>query len=59
MGKDIWPSYTFVFLVFNLAGWWFRGKTFISWWWFILLFGIEVVLITLTIKLAQATAKKN
>jgi len=55
--KDIWPGYTLVFLVFNLLGWWFKGKPFISWWWFILIFGAEILLGVIMIKLMELSIK--
>jgi uncharacterized membrane protein HdeD (DUF308 family) len=33
-----------IFLVFNLLGWWFKGKPFFSWWWFILIGILEILL---------------
>lgn len=53
MTMKIYPDYTMIFLVFNLLGWWFKGKPFISWWWFILIAGIEIIFSTLTLAIAK------
>jgi hypothetical protein len=45
--NDLYPSYTLIFLVFNLLGWWFNGKPFISWWWFILIVCSEIIIASL------------
>ncbi len=41
---EIYPSYTMIFLVFNLLGWWYKGQPFISWWWFILIYSLEIIM---------------
>ena len=50
---DIYPSYTMIFLIFNLLGWWFRGKVFFSWWWFIPIVVIQIVTTSLTLALTK------
>ena len=40
---DIYPSYIMIFLVFNLLGWWYKGQPFFSWWWFVPITIIQII----------------
>jgi hypothetical protein len=55
--KDIYPSYTLVFVIFNLLGWWFKGSVFFSWLWFILIAGIEILLSSLLLAITKQILK--
>ena len=55
--KDIYPSYTMIFLVFNLLGWWYKGEPFISWWWFALIITIEIIIQSLILGLTKNILK--
>lgn len=50
---EIYPSYTLIFLVFNLLGWWFKGQTFFSWWWFIPVIVVQVVIQSLSLAITK------
>lgn len=50
---NIYPSYTLIFVVFNLLGWWYKGKPFISWWWFILIISIEIIMEALILSISK------
>ena len=56
---DIYPSFTFVFLVFNLLGWWYKGQPFISWWWFIPIVVIQIIIQALMLALTKQMLKIN
>lgn len=50
---DIYPSYTLIFLVFNLLGWWFKGQPFFSWWWFIPIIAIQITISSLILAITK------
>ena len=50
---DIYPSYTMIFVVFNLLGWWFKGQTFFSWWWFPPIFAVEIIMQSLVLAITK------
>jgi hypothetical protein len=51
--KDIYPSYTMLFVVFNLLAWWFKGSILISWWWFALIAVLEILFSALLLAIAK------
>ena len=50
---DIYPSFTFTFLIFNLLGWWFKGQPFFSWWWFLVIYSVQIVMQSIMLALAN------
>ena len=54
---DIYPSYTLIFLVFNLLGWWFKGQPFFSWWWFTPIIFTQLILSSLLLAIANRMIK--
>ena len=40
---EIYPSYTMVFVIFNLLGWWFKGQPFFSWWWILPVWIFQII----------------
>jgi len=54
---DIYPSYTMVFLVFNLLGWWFKGQPFFSWWWFVPIVIIGIIIQSLILAITKQVIK--
>ncbi len=54
---DIYPSYTLIFLVFNLLGWWFNGQPFFSWWWFIPIVLTQLIFSSLLLAVANKMIK--
>jgi len=56
---NIYPSYAMIFLVFNLLGWWFRGKPFFNWWWFILIFAIQIIIESLILAITKNLIKQG
>ena len=59
MNKDIYPSYLLIFIVFNLLGWWFKGKPFFSWWWIVLVIVAEILILSLTMAITKKMLEKN
>lgn len=53
MSISIYPNYILIFLVFNLLGWWFKGHIFFSWWYFIPIAVITIVIDILAITIAK------
>ena len=45
--KNIYPSFTFVFVIFNLLFVWFKGKTYFNWWWIIIIFILEIIILAI------------
>jgi len=41
---NIYPSFTLIFVVFNLLGWWFKGEPFFNWWWVILVWVLQIIM---------------
>ncbi len=56
---DIYPSYTLIFVVFNLLGWWYKGQTFFSWWWFIPIFAIQIIVQSLILAITKRMLRVN
>ena len=54
---NIYPSFTMVFLVFNLLGWWYKGQPFISWWWFILIIAVQIIMESLILAITKSIIK--
>ena len=50
---DIYPSFVMIFLVFNLLGWWFNGQPFFSWWWFIPIVIIQILMQSLVLAITK------
>jgi len=57
--NNIYPSYIMIFLVFNLLGWWFKGKPFFSWWWFVLIGILEILLSAIILSITKQLMKNN
>jgi len=50
---SIYPSFTLLFLVFNLLGWWFKGVPFFNWWWLVLIMGLQIITEVLILALTK------
>ena len=56
---ELYPSITLVFVVFNLLGWWYRGKVFFSWWWMVPIYVVQIIVLALMNKLMKAMLEQN
>jgi hypothetical protein len=50
---EIYPSYTMIFLIFNLLGWWYKGQPFFSWWWFIPIVVLQIIINSLILAITK------
>lgn len=50
---NIYPSYTLIFIMFNLLGWWYKGQPFFSWWWIIPVIIIQILIEALTLSIMK------
>ncbi len=53
---EIYPSYAMVFLIFNLLGWWYKGQPFFSWWWFVPIIALEIIIKSLLLSIVSKIA---
>lgn len=58
MIEKIYPSYTMLFTIFNLIYIFFKNKPYINWYWIILMFSIEYLLIAIPFMLMEDKFEK-
>ena len=50
---EIYPSFTMLFVIFNLLGWWFKGQPFFSWWWVVLVYILQIIMEALLLAITK------
>jgi hypothetical protein len=50
---EIYPSYIMIFLIFNLLGWWYKGQPFFSWWWFVPIAVLQIIISSLILAITK------
>jgi len=54
---EIYPSFTMIFVVFNLLGLWFKGEIFFNWWWILPIVLFQIVMQSLILAITQNILK--
>lgn len=56
---NLWPSLTFLFAGVNLAAWYFHGATLFSWWWFLPVVAVQLMIESIALGVAKAIIKNR
>jgi hypothetical protein len=56
---DLWPSLTLLFAGTNLAAWYFHGTPLFSWWWFLPIATLQVIISAAIMGIAKAITNKG
>jgi hypothetical protein len=60
MGEhNLLPSITWLFVFANLSHWWFKGTLLFSWWWFVPIIALEIMVLGATLAIAKSALERK